>query len=71
MRIVTDSRAPGEPKDAENSHLFTIYRAFATPAQSAAFRKQLEEGMGWATPSSSCSIIWNSCWRRCAKSTST
>lgn len=47
MRIVTDSRAPGEPKDAENSHLFTIYRAFATPAQSAAFRKQLEEGMGW------------------------
>lgn len=47
MRIVTDSREPGEPKDAESSHLYTLYRAFATPAQSAAFRKQLEEGMGW------------------------
>ncbi|MYN13763.1 tryptophan--tRNA ligase [Pusillimonas sp. TS35] len=47
MRIVTDSRAPGEPKDAENSHLYTIYRAFATPAQSAQFRQQLEDGMGW------------------------
>ncbi len=47
MRIVTDSREPGEPKDAEGSHLYTIYRAFATPAQAAAFRKQLEEGLGW------------------------
>ena len=47
MRIVTDSRAPGEPKDAENSHLYTIYRAFATHEQAAALRKQLEEGMGW------------------------
>nr|WP_315846460.1 tryptophan--tRNA ligase [uncultured Achromobacter sp.] len=47
MRIVTDSRAPGEAKDAESSHLYTLYRAFATQAESAAFRKQLEEGMGW------------------------
>ncbi|MGE8611961.1 MAG: tryptophan--tRNA ligase [Achromobacter veterisilvae] len=47
MRIVTDSRQPGEPKDAENSHLYTIYRAFATQEQSAAFRKQLEDGLGW------------------------
>jgi tryptophanyl-tRNA synthetase len=47
MRIVTDSREPGEPKDAENSHLYTIYRAFASAEQAAAFRRQLEEGMGW------------------------
>ena len=47
MRIVTDSRQPGEPKDAEGSHLYTLYRAFATPAESAAFRAQLEGGMGW------------------------
>ncbi|AKP88934.1 tryptophan--tRNA ligase [Achromobacter ruhlandii] len=47
MRIVTDSREPGEPKDAEGSHLYTIYRAFATHEQAAAFRKQLEEGLGW------------------------
>ncbi len=47
MRIVTDSRQPGEPKDAEGSHLYTLYRAFATPEESAAFRAQLEGGMGW------------------------
>src|SRR5690606_40400630 len=27
--IVTDSRAPGEPKDTEGSALFQIYQAFA------------------------------------------
>lgn len=47
MRIVTDSLEPGQPKDAEGSHLFALYRAFATPVESAAFRKQLEEGLGW------------------------
>jgi tryptophanyl-tRNA synthetase len=47
MRIVTDSRQPGEPKDAENSHLYMLYRAFAPADRSAAFRKALEEGMGW------------------------
>ncbi|WP_033533958.1 tryptophan--tRNA ligase [Bordetella trematum] len=46
-RIVTDSRQPGEPKDAEDSHLFTIYRAFATPAQATALREQLQAGMAW------------------------
>jgi tryptophanyl-tRNA synthetase len=47
MHIVTDSRQPGEPKDAENSHLYMLYRAFAPADKSAAFRKALEEGMGW------------------------
>ncbi|TEA78468.1 tryptophan--tRNA ligase [Allopusillimonas ginsengisoli] len=47
MRIVTDSRQPGEPKDAENAHLYTLYRAFATPQASGEFRRQLEEGMSW------------------------
>jgi len=47
MRIVTDSREPGEPKDAEGSHLYTLYRAFAAPDESAAFRRALEAGMGW------------------------
>jgi tryptophanyl-tRNA synthetase len=47
MRIVTDSRKPGEPKDAEGSALYTIYRAFARPDESAEFRRGLEEGMGW------------------------
>jgi tryptophanyl-tRNA synthetase len=47
MRIVTDSRKPGEPKLAEESHIYTLYRAFATPAESADFRTQLEAGLGW------------------------
>jgi tryptophanyl-tRNA synthetase len=47
MRIVTDSREPGEPKDAEGSHLYTLYRAFATPDESMQFRAELEQGLGW------------------------
>ncbi|WP_248803305.1 tryptophan--tRNA ligase [Pseudomonas sp. MWU13-2100] len=46
-RIVTDSRAPGEAKDPDNSHLFTLYQAFATPAQAAEFRGELLAGLGW------------------------
>lgn len=46
-RIVTDSRAPGEAKDPDNSHLFTLFQAFATPAQSADFRDELLQGLGW------------------------
>jgi tryptophanyl-tRNA synthetase len=46
-RIVTDSREPGEPKDAEGSALFTIYRAFAGTDEAAAFRADLEGGLGW------------------------
>lgn len=46
-RIVTDSRAPGEPKDAEGSHLYTLYRAFARREAAQQFRVQLEQGLGW------------------------
>jgi tryptophanyl-tRNA synthetase len=46
-RIVTDSRLPGEPKDPDNSHLVTIYDAFATPTQRSAFRTALRQGLGW------------------------
>ena len=47
MRIVTDSRAPGEPKDADNCALFTIFRAFASETESDAFRSGLLGGLGW------------------------
>ncbi len=47
MRIVTDSREPGQPKDPDSSSLFAIYRAFAGADEAAGFRAQLEEGMGW------------------------
>ncbi|MBN8947870.1 tryptophan--tRNA ligase [Rhodanobacter sp. UC4437_H4] len=47
MRIVTDSRLPGEPKDPDSCALFTIFRAFASETETAAFRRALEEGLGW------------------------
>ena len=46
-RIVTDSRAPGEAKDPDNAHLFTLYQAFATAEQAAEFRADLLQGIGW------------------------
>ncbi len=46
-RIVTDSRVPGEPKDAESSQLYAIYRAFAEADDAAAFKAELEAGLGW------------------------
>ena len=47
MSIVTDSRAPGEPKDVEGSALFQLYQAFATSAQTAQMRQAYAEGIGW------------------------
>lgn len=47
MRIVTDSRLPGEPKDPDSCALFTIFRAFASEAETAAFRQALLDGIGW------------------------
>jgi tryptophanyl-tRNA synthetase len=46
-RIVTDSRLPGEPKDADSSSLVTIHDAFASPEQKAAMRADLRAGLGW------------------------
>jgi len=45
--IVTDSRAPGEPKDTEGSALFQIYQAFADAEETAALRRAFAEGIGW------------------------
>ncbi|MFT4249636.1 MAG: tryptophan--tRNA ligase [Pseudomonas sp.] len=45
--LLTDSRAPGEPKDTEGSALFQLYQAFATPEQSAAFAQAFAAGIGW------------------------
>lgn len=46
-RIVTDSKLPGEAKDPESTSLTAIYDAFASPAERAAFRAELREGLGW------------------------
>ncbi|MDO5057066.1 MAG: tryptophan--tRNA ligase [Lautropia sp.] len=45
--IVTDSRKPGEPKEADGSALFQLFQAFATADESAAFRQALHDGLGW------------------------
>jgi tryptophanyl-tRNA synthetase len=45
--IVTDSRAPGEPKEVEGSALFQIYQAFASEPETAALRQAYNEGIAW------------------------
>ena len=45
--ILTDSRAPGEPKDTEGSALFQLYQAFATPEQTEAMRQAFADGISW------------------------
>ena len=45
--IVTDSRAPGEPKTVEGSALFQLYQAFATPDETAAMRRAFADGIAW------------------------
>ena len=45
--IVTDSRAPGEPKETEGSALFQIYQAFATAEETAALREAYAKGIAW------------------------
>ena len=45
--ILTDSRAPGEPKDTEGSALFQIYQAFATADETAALRQAYADGIAW------------------------
>ena len=46
-RVVTDSHAPGEPKDPDTSHLVAIFEAFASDAERAALRTDLKAGLGW------------------------
>ena len=46
--IVTDSRAPGEPKTVEGSALYDIYQAFASDSESATLRQAYSDGISWA-----------------------
>jgi tryptophanyl-tRNA synthetase len=45
--IVTDSRAPGEPKDTDGSALFQIYQAFASAEETAGLRLAFADGIAW------------------------
>lgn len=46
-RIVTDSAAPGEPKDPDSNALSTLYQAFADATEIAHYREALRDGLGW------------------------
>ncbi len=45
--LLTDSRAPGEPKDTEGSALFQIYQAFASAEETEALRRAYADGIAW------------------------
>ena len=45
--IVTDSKAPQEPKSTEGSALFQIYQAFASAEETAAFAQAFANGIAW------------------------
>ena len=45
--ILTDSRAPGERKDTDDSALFQLFQAFATKEETAAFAQAYADGIGW------------------------
>ena len=46
--IVTDSRAPGEPKQVEGSALFQIYEAFASAPETQRLRQAYAAGISWS-----------------------
>ena len=47
MKIVTNSLEPGEPKDPDDSALFSIYAAFASPQQRSDMREAYRNGIAW------------------------
>ena len=47
MKIKTNSLEPGEPKDPEGSAIFDIFKAFATPEETAEVEKLYAEGIAW------------------------
>lgn len=47
MGIVTDSRAPGEPKSTEGSALFQLYQAFASADETAELARAYADGIAW------------------------
>ena len=47
MKIKTNSLEPGEAKDPSDSTLFDIYKAFATPEETAGIEKAYAEGIAW------------------------
>jgi len=47
MKIKTDSKEPGEPKEIDNSSIFNIYRAFASEKLTKDLTNKYDEGIAW------------------------
>ncbi|AGF48426.1 tryptophanyl-tRNA synthetase [Candidatus Kinetoplastibacterium oncopeltii TCC290E] len=47
MKIVTDSSQLNEPKNADESHVYLLYRAFSNEAESDDFKLKLNNGLAW------------------------
>ncbi len=47
MKIKTNSQEPGEPKETEGNTLFDIYKAFATPKETAEIAEAYANGIAW------------------------
>jgi tryptophanyl-tRNA synthetase len=47
MGILTNSQAPGEAKNPDDSHIFTLFQAFASAEEIAAMRKAFADGIAW------------------------
>lgn len=47
MKIKTNSLEPGQPKDPDDSALYSIYRAFASDEEAAAIRERYSQGIAW------------------------
>ena len=47
MKIKTDSKEPGEPKEIDESSIFNIYRAFATKELTKELTNKYKEGIAW------------------------
>ena len=46
-RIKTNLQEPGEPKNPDESAVFQIWQAFATPGQTLEMRAEFANGIGW------------------------
>jgi len=47
LGIVTNSLAPGEAKNPDDSNIFSIYQAFASAEETVAMRQAFADGIGW------------------------
>ncbi|AFZ83741.1 tryptophanyl-tRNA synthetase [Candidatus Kinetoplastibacterium blastocrithidii TCC012E] len=47
MKIITDSSQLNDPKNADESHIYLLYRAFSNENESESFKLKLNNGLAW------------------------